>query len=840
MVNVSYTANYIYSCSVKFKPYYLMNDFFRFTKYKLLISYLLFFAITIAASFFIYDKTKMLASPSHEQAQIRQKSYLVNGVLLNLFKIEEMSRRTIIHTNKNASEMHMIDSLVFGTNIYLDSLITITDKEHQQERLHSIKILLAQKQSNIGMLVDYIQGVSADSMYRKSMKGVLDVTKDKKERMNVVQREVVKHDTLTVKPKRKKFLQRLAEVFVPSKNDSTTQIVSSVQLKSDTIVTGEVNAKDTVQKAFKKLFLDIRAEQENARKQVLLREKKLAESNQALTNSINQILFEFEEEEIQNTLAEVEESHVILKEIVIIAILVTIIAFIIALFSLVFITRDIAKSQKYRKALEAEKLLTEKLLCSREHLILSITHDIKSPLNSILGYLEILRESNSSDSEMLSNMKSSANHILDLVNSLLDYNRLEKGIIAIKENPFNAQGLFNDIFLSFEPAAKSKNLLLNLQVSDQVDSYCGDDFRIRQITNNLLSNAIKYTEEGRVTLAIDWHMNSNSEGVLSITVSDTGRGLSEFEKESVLKEFTRLEDHKNIEGLGLGLSITQRLISLLGGTLEIESQPGKGSSFIVRLPLVAVDTVPVKQAETESYLNVPDKHLLHVLLVDDDLIQLNMVRMLLERRGYNVSVTSNPNQVLQMLQNGHFDLLISDIQMRNMSGLELVEQVRGVYPKGETGSLRIIALSGISYMTEDEFIKSGFDAMISKPVSTEKLLGIINSLLGKRSPDFDLTDLIEFAMGDREMENDLLSTFVRESELNLHALKEAFDSGNEEQLCAMAHKMKSGFKMIHADTIADSLYDVEQRRISYHANANEIKKLIIRISDLINDIKDTF
>lgn len=814
-----------------------MNDFFRFTKYKLLISYLLFFVITIAASFFIYEKTKMLASPSTEQAHIRQKSYLVNGVLLNLFKIEELSRRTIFHPNKMAPEMYSIDSLVSQTNVFLDSLIHITDKEHQHDRLESIKKLLAQKQNNINTLVNYIHGVSSDSLYSRSMKDILDVTNDKKEKVNVVQREVVKHDTLTVKPKRKKFFQRLADVFVPAKDDSTTQIVSSVQLKSDTIVSGEVSAKDTVQKAFTKLFHDIRTEQENARKQVLLREKRLADSNQALTNSINQILFEFEEEEIQNTLSEVEESHVILKEIVIIALLMTVIAFVIALISLIFITRDITRSQRYRRDLEKEKMLTEKLLRSREHLILSITHDIKSPLNSILGYLDILRESLGGDQDVLLNMKSSANHILDLVNSLLDYNRLEKGIIVIKENSFNAQNLFNDIFLSFEPAAKVKNLELDLCISGQVDSYCGDDFRIRQITNNLLSNAIKYTQEGGVTLAVEWASMSENNGILTITVSDTGRGLNEEEKENILKEFTRLDDHKNIEGLGLGLSITQRLIALLGGSLEIKSKPGDGSDFIVSLPLKVVDSVVAMPDMSSSCLNIPDRHLFHVLLVDDDPVQLNMVRMLLERRGYNVSATSNPDEVMGMLQNASFNLLISDIQMRNMSGIELVGLVRSVYPKGDRDALKIIALSGVSFMTEEEFIDCGFDAMIPKPVSTEKLLGTISQVLCAKPSGYDLDVLTAFAGGDAGLEEELIQTFVRESEQNMDLLKNAFDSGDNDQLRALAHKMKSSFKMIHANEIAAMLNEIEMSDDTEQIGQSRFGLLIRDISDLLTEIK---
>lgn len=815
-----------------------MNDFFRFTKYKLVLSYLLFFAITIAATYFIYEKTKSLASPSTEEAQIRQKSHLVNSVLLNLFRIEEMSRRTIIHSGSSDKAMNSINILMSGTNTYLDSLIVMTDKEHQKERLEGIKVLLARKQSNINMLATYIEGVKTDALYQKSMNDILQVTEDKNEKINVLKREVVKYDTLTIKPKKKKFFQRVAEVFSPSKQEALTQITSTIQQKSDTLISGEVNAKDTVQKAFTKLISDIRNEQEVAKKEVLLREQRLSESNQELTNTINQLLFEFEEEEIQNTLQEVEASHVVLKEIVLIAIFMTLIAFVIGLISLIFITRDITRSQRYRKELEREKMITENLLKSREQLILSMTHDIKSPLNSILGYLQIIREGGTCEQDMVHNMMSSANHILDLVNSLLDFNRLEKGIIEKKDIAFNARTLFQDIFLSFEPAAHNKMLGFEFNMQDDIDSFQGDDFRIRQITSNLLSNAIKYTDSGSVTLTLGWEKESDDHGMLLIKVSDTGRGLNEAEKEQILQEFCRLADHKNIEGLGLGLSITQKLIALLGGTLRIDSMINKGTDFVVSIPLLRVDSVSDDVYSPDSCINVLSKHLFHILLIDDDSIQLNMVKMLLEKRGYNVTATLDPKQVIPLLGSNHFDLLITDIQMRDMSGLELVENVRKIYPASASDPLRIIALSGISYMNEQELVKLGFDAMISKPVSTEKLLGKIHSILKQDKAEYDLGDLIKFAMGDKELERELIVTFVSESVQNIAQLKLAFEQNDTESLRLIAHKMKSGFKMIHADRIAGVLSGIENDRFKPTELQDVVDDLIRKMNDLLNDINN--
>ncbi|MGL5317879.1 MAG: ATP-binding response regulator [Bacteroidales bacterium] len=813
-----------------------MNDFFRFTKYKLVLSYLIFFGISIAATYFIYQKTESLASPSTEETQIRQKARLVNEILLNLFRIEEMSRSSIINTKSNSEELKSIESLIGGTNAYLDSLMTMTVKEHQHERLESIKDLLLQKQNNIVTLVSYIRTVKTDSIYRKSMNSILEVTQDNKEQINHVQREVVKLDTVKVAPKKKKFFQRVADVFYPSREDSSTRIVSSMQLKTDTLISGEVNAKDTVQKAFTKLIRDIHNEQEVARKEVLMRERKLAQSNQELTSSINQLLFDFEEEEIQNTLMQVEASHIVLKEIIRIAIFMMIIAFIVGLISLVFIVRDIAKSQRYRRELESEKALTEKLLRSREQLILSITHDIKSPLNSILGYLQIMHEGGASETEMVHNMMSSANHILDLVNSLLDYNRLEKGIIEKKEEEFNARSLFQDIFLSFEPAARNKELGFDLKMDEAIDSYCGDDFRIRQIVNNLLSNAIKYTNAGAVSLSVCWEKEEGEKGNLILRVSDTGRGLTASEKEQILKEFCRLSDHKNIEGLGLGLSITQKLIALLGGSLRIDSMIDKGTDFIVTLPLHQVETVKDEKLFKAISGNLRPTNRVQILVVDDDSIQLNMVKMLLEKNGYRVTTTLHPDQVIPLLQDSHFDVLITDIQMRDISGIDLVRNVRKLYPKKEEDSLPIIALSGISFMKESELIELGFDAMISKPVSSEVLLGKIRSILPSDASHYDLSSLTSFASGDADLEKELIDTFISESVLNLTEFRTAWEKGDSSTFRGLAHKMKSSFKMIQAEEIATILLDIENERYAPEELVGKVDEVVARITQLIEEI----
>lgn len=810
-----------------------MNDFFRFTKFKLLLSYLLVLVISIGATFFIYEKIKLLISPSAEEALMRKKSRLVNTILLDLFHIEELSRRSIIQTSRNSAEMKQIQDLMISTDSRLDSLAVLSESLIQKEKLSSIKVLLEQKNNNINKLINYIDNVKTDSVFHRSMKQILNVSKNEEEPVAVIKKEIVKKDTVFVKNKQRKFFQRIADVFSPPKSDSTPQIVTSVQLKSDTLVS-KVNTKDTVQKAFTQLITDLKIEQEYNRKQVMAREKLLTESNEALTNSINQLLFEFGEEEIQNAIVKIEASHDILKEIILIALIITVLSFVIALVSLIFISKDISQSQHYRKELEEEKRVTENLLKHREQLILSITHDIKSPLNSILGYLGFINDNELPDKDMLDNMLSSSNHILDLVNSLLDFNRLEKGIIIKKEEVFDSRNLFHSIFTSFQPEANKKHLILQNSISADLGCYLGDDFRIRQIVTNLLSNAIKYTNEGTVQLDVSWINTLPGNGRLVIKVIDSGSGLTEEEIQSIFKEFSRLKEHQNVEGLGLGLAITQRLISLLDGTIIVESVKGKGSVFTVEIPLLIRNCEDLPAIiEVNSCPVILHKSQTNILLVDDDPIQLNMLEKILKKHNYNVDFVNNPLSVLDKLKNKKYDVLITDIQMRDFSGLDLIKLVREKYSKE---NLKVVALSGLSGVSS-EYMNLGFDAFLSKPVSVNELLNCINSLIVSMPLTYNLDDLLAFSGGDQELSLDLIKTFISESRINLKNIIFAISNKDLNEIQSLAHKMKSSFKLIHADSIAEELYMIEKSTDCFEEIKDKLDLLIPEIDKLIDSLE---
>lgn len=252
----------------------------------------------------------------------------------------------------------------------------------------------------------------------------------------------------------------------------------------------------------------------------------------------------------------------------------------------------------------------------------------------------------------------------------------------------------------------------------------GDPFRIRQITENLLSNALKFTAAGEITLQAEYHGNQ-----FVLRVSDTGCGMTEKEQEKIFKEFTRLRSAQGQEGFGLGLSITRKLVELLGGKIEIESTPGKGSTFQVSMPLPSISSKTF-HGTTPTTTQVSER-LLRILIIDDDRIQMHLTEAMLhnleeEFEGLKIKTVccEHPEELVTELQNGKFDLVFTDIQMPAMNGFELLKHLRSLH-FAQAQSIPLIAITARGDMDETDFQRKGFAGMLQKPFSQSDLCRIL-------------------------------------------------------------------------------------------------------------------
>jgi signal transduction histidine kinase/CheY-like chemotaxis protein/HPt (histidine-containing phosphotransfer) domain-containing protein len=652
-----------------------------------------------------------------------------------------------------------------------------------------------------------------------------------------IRRKVITHhNSYTIHHKKKGFFKRLADVFAPGKEDSTQ--VSNVIQEEYTDTLDEVYSPiDTISSMITGIQHKVFQTRQKETEMLNTRISSLRVIGSGLSQRVNQLLENIEHDEQEAARTKLMQEEEIRKEAAETMAKIAIAAFVLVLVFSIVIARDITRNNHYRRELEKAKSYAENLLVAREKLMLTITHDIKAPAGSIIGYIDLLiRLVNDRRQQFyLSNMKSSAQHLLALVTSLLDYHRLEAGKMDLHPVAFNPHELLTDIYNSFLPLAEKKQLQLDFKEKlPETLTLEGDPFRIRQIVENLLSNALKFTAAGGITLQAEYHGNQ-----FVFCVSDTGCGMTASEQERIFKEFTRLSSAQGQEGFGLGLSITRKLVELLLGRIDIESAPGKGSTFKVSMPLPSISPKPAPGSK-EPAITLPKIHL-RIAIIDDDRIQMHLTEAMLHNAEEEVKdlkvetvCCEQPEELIEQLKSRTFDLVFTDIQMPAMNGFELLHHLRS-QDFAQAQSIPVIAITARGDMNENDFLQKGFAGMLQKPFNQSELKKVVKNALphltvSDNIPDtspvqkdthetsphtdqpYNFSPLTAFSEDDPEAAKEILRTFAQETQKNMEKLQTAISNKDMEALCATAHKMLPTFLMIEAQKAIPMLKWLEQQR----------------------------
>lgn len=845
---------------------------------KVVMGYILLIAIAVCSVAYIYSVIQQLAGEDEPDSIPRQKVYLVTGTLSLLYESEALSQLV----GMEEKDLGRFNRTLTRAQQNIDSLRLLVSDSVQLLKIDTINDLLERKRWNTRQLLATLKEANTEDLYRQNIEKVLALQDTLREQVKIEERVVEKTDTMMLNKPRKGFFKRLAEAFNPSENIDTGYVVNSTrQIVTDTLVQ-PFNASDTIMTVLRSIQDSVADQRRELEILLAAKANNLRYNNSILTRRINQMLRDIEQEEIDASMNRVHERQTLLRETSRLIGFIAICASLVAVVFLVFILRDLSRSQYYRSQLEKAKKYAEDLLHSREKLMLTISHDIRAPLSSIIGYIELLENLGAGGRERyyLENMTGSANHILALVNDLLDFHRLESNRMEIHPVPFGVSMLFNEIYTSFRPIAENKGLDFVFDLSEEYTSlqYTGDPIRIRQVAGNLISNALKFTSEGRVELHVWIPEKGEHSALLAFAVKDAGPGIPVSEQEKIFGEFSRLGSTEGIEGFGLGLSITRKLVALMGGTLTLESVPGAGSTFRVVLPLGVSDVREVEasrvretsasdtqkmsasdmQAEPSSegkrgaasgVRGVPGSQggavsgmqgvsgvqdvssgisstaqdlsacEVHCLLVDDDPLQLAMTGEMLARGRIRVTSCTDPHEVLRLLEQQAFDVVITDIQMPVMDGFSLLREIRASSVP-HVAALPVIALSAESGREDEHYISAGFTAFLNKPFTGKQLLNLVGTLVSRKfgelsceggeAEGLDFSALTVFAGDDPEASAHILSTFCRETMKNLDLLREAHRENNRGLAAKTAHKLLPLISMLKESETAVFLGRLEK------------------------------
>ena len=728
------------------------------TRIKILVGYALLAVVLVSATWMVYDNTRSLSAVNEASERLMARRDIVDSLVFTMLETANAERSVLLG---DAGKWQRFDEALNSSAANAMRLRPLLMDTLKQQRLDSLITLLKAKRENTLLVMKELNNDCRDIYYNNKLEALhsgrdsIVISPQTKERHE-------QHETVyeVVKTKRG-FFRRLGDAFRKQHTDtvSTTRLTHQ---PSTATINHRLNIADSVAN----VLAEIHSEQQRAsdRKQnaISSRNRQLQRVSIQLTKRTWLLIEDIQSDE-HNALQRVVGKAMSSRRAMIVRIAVLgLLAILSAAILVVYILRDIKRERRDRQRIIEAKAETERIMQQRERLLLTITHDIKAPAASIAGFIDLLSEYVDQPKAVgyLQNISGSAKHLLQLVSALLDYHKLESGKAERHEVSFTPAVLISECVAQMQPLAMEKKLKLATDVQVTESMLCRSDaFRIKQIVNNLVGNAIKYTDKGEVRVGV-----SIANRQLSISVKDTGCGMTPDELQTVFNAFTRLPGAQGKEGVGLGLTITREIVTLLGGEINVQSTKGKGSTFTVSLPVKIVTNqgvhlsplgsshLPEQEVHQQSNkctnkaTSAPTKgksqHLntstsqptISVVIVDDDRLQGQLLTEMLQRIegiSFNTTTTIHASEAIAIATKSAPNIVFTDIEMPEMNGSEIMRRIRNnAEVQQRSCTTKFVAMTAHEQSIMPQLRSDGFDACLFKPFSVQTLAATICQLTG--------------------------------------------------------------------------------------------------------------
>ena len=728
------------------------------TRIKILVGYALLAVVLVSATWMVYDNTRSLSAVNEASERLMARRDIVDSLVFTMLETANAERSVLLG---DAGKWQRFDEALNSSAANAMRLRPLLMDTLKQQRLDSLITLLKAKRENTLLVMKELNNDCRDIYYNNKLEALhsgrdsIVISPQTKERHE-------QHETVyeVVKTKRG-FFRRLGDAFRKQHTDtvSTTRLTHQ---PSTATINHRLNIADSVAN----VLAEIHSEQQRAsnRQQdaISSRNRQLQRVSIQLTKRTWLLIEDIQSDE-HNALQRVVGKAMSSRRAMIVRIAVLgLLAILSAAILVVYILRDIKRERRDRQRIIEAKAETERIMQQRERLLLTITHDIKAPAASIAGFIDLLSEYVDQPKAVgyLQNISGSAKHLLQLVSALLDYHKLESGKAERHEVSFAPAVLISECVAQMQPQAMEKKLKLATDVPVTESMLCRSDaFRIKQIVNNLVGNAIKYTDKGEVRVGV-----SIANRQLSISVKDTGCGMKPDELQTVFNAFTRLPGAQGKEGVGLGLTITREIVTLLGGEINVQSAKGKGSTFTVSLPVKIVTNqgvhlsplgssrLPEQEVHQQSKkctnkaTSAPTKgksqHLntstsqptISVVIVDDDRLQGQLLTEMLQRIegiSFNTTTTIHASEAIAIATESTPNIVFTDIEMPEMNGSEIMRRIRNnAEVQQRSCTTKFVAMTAHEQSIMPQLRSDGFDACLFKPFSVQTLAATICQLTG--------------------------------------------------------------------------------------------------------------
>lgn len=784
-------------------------------KVKLTLGYIFLIGIFTLSILYILREVKNLNVSKDDLLTENTKVIELGNIVSDLYATENSGRLALLSYDKKAAKVYhdQLDSLVSRIDVLKEDNI---QNESLKNKLDTITNIINLKSLTFDQVLDVQSKYINFDLYSETQSRIKEV-QNSSETQKVVIDTVVKETNLwgrvmgSIKNKDQENKEKLAK-----QNAKIIEQQEAIQREN----------QQKINEATENIFSAAKKNELKLLKRYYDKEALLIKRNQELSIRLRDLLSEVEKIVVESSNTKYESSKSVIDKVSNNIAKIGIIISVIALFFGFIILRDLNKSALNKQKLEKLNLDMQDLMKQKSFFMATISHDMVSPINSLLGFSALLQNTlkTAKQKEFLKNIIQSTKYIKKMVDDLSLFSNLEYNKIKIKTGKFNFNDLLQNISNNLKNSADKKQIDLVFNIDEKLNAdFNSDSFRIQQILTNVISNAIKFTHKGEVR--IDANLDNN---LAIIKITDTGIGIKIENKEDLFVEF--VQAHNNNEsygGSGLGLNITKRLVGLLGGSIHFESEHNKGTVFYITIPLkdFQEDSEIEKEADYE-YDNAKKLENKKILVIDDDQLQLKLIEEIFGNKVKKLTTLENGALAKEILQKEQYQLIITDMQMPFYSGLKVIEDIRSLENYKDTP---VIALTGKIDFDEHEYKKLGFNHYMRKPLNINTLYNTIYKILRIKTKetvtvptqniptmkliynDFDLTDLFNLLENDKEAVKLIVESFFTSSKTDIEVLNNAFTNNDIDTVKQTAHKMLPMFRQLKINEIVDKLILLEQK-----------------------------
>ncbi|TVQ87619.1 MAG: response regulator [Bacteroidetes bacterium] len=730
--------------------------------------------LVVFVAFITFRSFNNLTRSADRLAAPNQNIEMLHDIIFSIYQAESNIRKYTLTQDEDFLNLYFIELEKIDSRV--DSLYRLSVSDpYFSTKLDSINLLLNAK---VSLLEQFIELKSTDDnsvFYDMAIRQVARITTTEKtepqEELFVAEEddEEIEEQTTTPEPKiteevilndeeeKRGLLRRFIDFFSRQKQDDTKdeaeteeagEITEFADIPYFPIELPDVDYEpdidmESLRSDIQKVLADVQRMAVQYQREMMQRENEILFEDKQIMDRIWNIITLLEDYERNKVSIEASDSHDIVRSSSRTIFIIILVCFFILIVFSWMISYDIARSRFYKQQLMSEKDRAESMVKIKQRFMAHVSHEVRTPLSAIIGFTNQMKKTRLNDDQELFNeaIEKSSNHLLGIVNDILDFSKIEAGKLVLENIALNIRDLTYDIYYALNLLAKEKNLDFNVDFSGLKNTMVyGDPLRIKQILLNLAGNAVKFTDEGYVKITLSDSVSSEEPDFINLhfNIEDSGPGIAPEQQKIIFEEFAQAETFTTRKhgGTGLGLSISARLIELMKGTINLKSEPGKGSSFSVLLPLRKVDDVDINDEELSQDKNTeyspgkpvfdirrysnPPMEKVNVLVVEDKRTNQMVVSMMLKDMGCNVELASNGEEALEKVEPGKFDLIFLDIQMPVMDGYTTFNALRKKY--NDQDMPYVVGLSGKVLKEDVEFaITNGMDDYVPKPVTVKSL-----------------------------------------------------------------------------------------------------------------------